>query len=202
MSLSNPLIPGLAALAACAPTGPERYAPLYEGGLSYEEADAFLASLPYSRIVADYRPYFMAGGGQEQYRVTYGRDGQATLHGRVGDSGWADFEGQVDLWDYGRLCELIELVEIEDLEDDYEAPWFHGATFVLRLEDEQGLVKRIEDYGSIGPSALWAVKSAAEAVQHRIDWERVESSPPAGSAAPSSGEPEATEDDERIEAGG
>ena len=162
-------------LVACASCGSDRgdlFAPLSQGAMSYEEADAFLASLPYGTIVLDHQPYFMASTGQDQFRVEFLRDGTATLHGRVCGSEWGDFVGSIDLWEYGRLCELLSTTGIESLEDKYDSGTFHGGTYILTLGDDEGrVVKEINDYGNAGPNSFWAVKCAIEAVMNRTDWE-------------------------------
>ena len=129
---------------------------------------------PYAKVILDHRPYLMATSGPPRYRIELGRDGLATLEGRVG-SERGDFVGKIGERDFARLCALIDAAGIRDLEDEYNGAVFHSSDYWLRIEEDDGdCIKEIYEYADLAPVEFWGVRSAIESLMLRIHWRLVD----------------------------
>jgi hypothetical protein len=79
------------------------------------------------------------------------------------------FVGGTSLWDYGRLCELLDRLGFLGFDENYAAPWTDDETVVVEVSDASG-VHRVLDYGHQGPPELMALQLAIDAIAERVEW--------------------------------
>ena len=152
--------------------GNSPYGFLRDFGLTEDEMPAIWAGLPYESIT-------LAGGGCfgscPIYEVTLTRavgigPGSASYQGDAFVEREGSFEGTIDLWSYGQLCELFDHLGFRDLEEDYSVDWTDAETLILEARGPAGL-HRVIDYGHQGPPELVALRLAVEATVEHIEWE-------------------------------
>jgi hypothetical protein len=154
------------------------YAFLRNGGIPYDEMGAAWNNLPYASISLEREGCF---GTCPQYEVTFSRGsgqaaGAATFEGRAFVSREGTFEGGISLWDYARLCELLDQLGFRSMNEDYAAQWTDDATTLLRADHVSGSVQ-VRDYGQQGPAELFALQLAVDATVELIEWTDAESAP-------------------------
>jgi len=140
----------------------ERYRFLYQGFVARDEEARLLAALPYERIELEEESGWLLRG----HCITLWRDGRAKLVDDVVRS------GSVGAFDFGRLCELLESIGFESLARQYDWGGYDGGTATVRVwpagsEDPV----EVQDYGEVGPVALWGLRAAVEGVARSIDWQ-------------------------------
>jgi hypothetical protein len=163
----------LASLLACACSDdgheydPSRYA-AFEEGLAPEWAD-----LPYDSIQLERQPCF---GTCPVYTFQLFRSLSPEAPGRAEYEGidYAEregtFEGEVDRFDYARLCQLLEYFGFEDFEPSYTGNWTDDSTVIVTVR-RPGSEHTVSDYGRQGPPELQALQLAIDAVAEKIEWE-------------------------------
>jgi hypothetical protein len=159
----------LSSLLSCSPwdnerntsTVPDRYRFLYGGMVMEDELAGVRSRLPYDRITVEVDGSYWCQGRS----ISLFRDGRARLE----EGG--EREGKVSIFDFGRLCYLLEHVRFESFDPRYAWDGYDGGTVRVKVwpagSDEPRVV---EDYGSNAPIELWAVQSAIEGVAGRVKW--------------------------------
>ena len=145
---------------------PEIYRPIYEGGIGLDEIGPVRASLPYDSISLERTRCL---GTCPIYTFTVHRSGAAELNAVEFLPTVGKYVGEVDIFSYGRLCYLLDHSGFETFRDRYEAPWTDAPTSIVTAVRKSG-VKRVADYGSVGPIELWAIQEALDSVRTRIKW--------------------------------
>lgn len=159
---------------------PERYRWIYDGVVDDETLADVVASLPFERIELErkgcygscpvYKVQFerkLIEPGSGYFRATYVGIDYVELIGT--------YSGAVYLFDYGRLCYLIEQVGLVGQSRTYEANRTHQATEVLRLTIAgTGAVVEVSDYGSVAPIHIWAIRETIDAIAAKAAWRPVE----------------------------
>jgi hypothetical protein len=155
---------------------------LRQGGIGIDETRVIWAGLPYSSISLERQGCF---GTCPIYTVTFSRGSgeSAGLASYVGERYAARdgaFDGAIDIWAYGHLCELLDSLDFFGLEENYAAEWTDDATVIVEASGAAGS-HRVLDYGRQGPAELVALQLAIDATADRIEWSGVgnESAPPA-----------------------
>lgn len=149
---------------------PERYHFLYSGGIGYDEIDNVWKALPFTKLELERTECF---GICPSYIVSFSANGTARYNGRKYAARTGAFDGEVEIWDYGQLCWMIDKFKILDGNREYTANWTDSATTIIRVT-LRGTNETIEisDYGGQGPVELWALFNAMDAVSNRVEWTR------------------------------
>jgi hypothetical protein len=152
--------------------GDSPYAFLRGNGVTEDEMPALWAGLPYESITLARGGCF---GGCPVYEVTFARavgigPGSASYRGDAYVEREGSFEGTIDIWSYGQLCELFDHLGFLELDEDYAAVWTDDETIVLEATDAAGL-HRVRDYGHQGPPELVALHLSVDATIERIEWQ-------------------------------
>jgi len=147
---------------------PVEFKSLYGGGIPSDTVPGVWAGFPYDRIDLERTGCF---GTCPIYRVSLFRGGRAELHGvrymeRIGD-----FEGKVNVFDYGKLCYLLKRLGFDQLPLRFTADWTDSPTYIVTAVAGDS-TKAVSDYSGVGPIELWAVQEAIDAVRQRIEWTR------------------------------
>ncbi len=146
---------------------PDRYHFLYAGAISEEIVNVWEA-LPYTKIELERTTCF---GTCPAYIVSLTADGTAKYHGKQFAARLGEFDGEVDIWDYGHVCWMIEKFKILNGHHIYSANWSDSPTTSIRVTlRESGDTIVISDYGGQGPIELWSLFNAVDAVSSRIQW--------------------------------
>ncbi len=147
---------------------PDKYHFLYSGGIGYDEIDAVWKALPYTKIELERTECY---GTCPSYIVSLYADGTAKYNGRKYAARTGSFDGDLEIWDYGQVCWMIDKFKILDGPRDYSANWSDSATTIIRVTlRESGDLIEISDYGGQGPIELWSLFNAVDAVSSRIEW--------------------------------
>lgn len=147
---------------------PEHYHFLYAGGLGYDEIDDVWDSLPITRIELERTECF---GTCPSYVTSFSAGGPASYNGRKYSPRVGSFDGEIEIWDYGNLCWMIDRFKLLDGPREYSANWTDSATAIIRItmRDSNDTIE-ISDYGGQGPIELWSLFNAADAAANRIEW--------------------------------
>ncbi len=155
---------GTGRAAAGAPDDvPPEYAYLFGHAIGYDEIPAVLERLPYWKVeLGVFSPWIWGGD-----RITLWRDGRAEFVDREGR--WS---GKVSVFEYGRLCYLMDHVDLRAMQSTSAEGLFDASTITVRAwpegEDEPFV---LEDYGDLAPIDAWSVRAAIRGVAHEIRWE-------------------------------
>ncbi|MFT5152872.1 MAG: hypothetical protein ACI841_002871, partial [Planctomycetota bacterium] len=80
------------------------------------------------------------------------------------------------VFDYGPLCQLIDVLELAAMQPEYDWGGFDASTANLRVWRSQSAEPmQVIDTGSVGPIELRALQSAIDGVASRIRWEEPDS---------------------------
>ncbi|MGB0952306.1 MAG: hypothetical protein ACPG31_03695 [Planctomycetota bacterium] len=82
-----------------------------------------------------------------------------------------DYAGELHLWDYARLCSLVEHFEIGDLEERYRYPTSHAEWVNVKILMKDGSTIKVSDYGKASPPEYQAFCAMIEKVLYEMDWE-------------------------------
>jgi hypothetical protein len=166
-----PAIPALLAAWSCGPAPApapaelaERYAPFLVPAMSYATVDALRPRLPYERIeLVDFNPWLWGGD-----RVELRADETAWLWDADGVR-----RGHVSFLAFARLCYVLELRGLADLEPRYESESFDAQTVTLRAWPTGGGAPiEVEEYAAAGPIELWEMQRAVDGVAREVRWDR------------------------------
>jgi hypothetical protein len=84
------------------------------------------------------------------------------------------YEGEVSIWDYGRLCYAIEALGFFEMSSRYSMTRTHAPGFVLKVSTSVDAREvEVSDYANQGPPELWVLAKAVDGVAAEIDWKRV-----------------------------
>ena len=158
---------------------PDRYQWIYESGMDEETVSTTLVSLPYTRVELERQRCF---GSCPIYVVTFTstptEPGSPYLKARYSGVEYVDLTGDylgvIYLYEYGRLCYLIDKLRLEEAPRNYTSMWTDQSTDVLRITlASTGEVIEISDYASQGPVELWTVRETIDAIAMRAAWRPV-----------------------------
>ena len=145
---------------------PDEFKGLYEGGIPVDRVPQVWAGFPYDKIELERTACF---GTCPVYRVSLFRGGRAQFHGARNTERIGEFEGQVSIFDYGKLCYLMQRMGFDQLPGRYTAGWTDAPTFIVTAVPGN-TTRIVSDYSGIGPIELWAVQQAIDAVAQRVRW--------------------------------
>jgi len=150
---------------------PDCYAFLAGGGPRNEsERKQTWDALPYSRIeFLRYSHDWFGGDSKRNYMIVMERGGSAHAAGHLPNGSVGNFSGEVNLWDYARLCQVLDgarLTPAKYTRGPSEADW----AFLGVFRDDEQAPLLIEEYASSGPTELWTVLSCIDAVATRVEW--------------------------------
>ena len=142
---------------------PVEFKSLYEGGIPTGKVAAVWEGFPYDRIELERTACF---GTCPVYRMTLFKHGRAEWRGVRHTDRTGDFEGAVSVFDYGKLCYLLQKVGFEQLPPRFTAGWTDAPTIIVRIT-AGGKTTSVSDYSGVGPIDLWAEQQASDAVGQR-----------------------------------
>ncbi len=151
------------------PGVPAIYWSLYRGGLTEDEKGDFRAKLPYESIVLERTPCY---GSCPVFTVTLHRSGKAELHVVRNLPKTGDFVGEIDALSFGRLCYALDQFHFQDFKDRYqpELMWTDDTTCIVTAHLGGDKVKKVSEYGSVGPIELWTIQQLIDGLRERIQW--------------------------------
>jgi len=140
-------------------------------GMSGGEVGEIWAALPYSRVTLQRGGCF---GPCPIYTVTFTRGTGAGSGGAAYEGGlFADrsgtFEGELDIYTYGRLCLRLDELGFRFFRESYTVNGIDLESVNVEAETTSG-TRRVEEYGSEGPRNLHEVQRAIDAVADGIEW--------------------------------
>ena len=154
-----------------AATDGDPYTYLREGGIEGGREPQVWDGLPYTSIRLErlgcfgtcpiYSLELTRGSGYGAGRAEY------TGENYVDEIG--SFAGEIDIFSYGYLCQLLDELGFAGMAEDYAAPWTDDSTVVLQATTAEG-THRVQDYGRQGPPALFALQLSIDATADRIEW--------------------------------
>ncbi len=156
-------------------TVPPHYQPFFDSGLDEHEEQVALAALPFQSISLSRSACF---GPCPVYTVTFRSDLTATLVAESNLDPDGTSEGEIDSFDYGRLCYLIESIHFSAFKKKYNASWTDDATATVTVTSTDGRQTIVSDYGSAGPIELWALIAVIDHIRENVDWQPANNEPP------------------------
>jgi hypothetical protein len=152
-------------------TVPDIFKQFYEGPIGSDRVAAVRAALPFEQVSLERRGGIVLPCGC--FKLTVAKNGEATLWSdeakTFGDSG--DFVGNVNIFDFGKLCHLISQAGVEKLNRRYEIGWTDAQTVTVSVTKGRETIS-IADYGGAGPVQVWSIEQAMMAIGHDIAWKR------------------------------
>ena len=102
------------------------------------------------------------------------RNGRAELHaeewrGNTWHGKKGDYSGEVDIFDYGKLCYLLQQNRFDAMPGLYGGNWTDAPTTIVTAT-KKGATKTVSDYSHIGPIELWSIQQAIDAIAEDIRW--------------------------------
>lgn len=147
---------------------PQRYAFMY--GLGLVDEEKAWRALPFDSISLERKPCF---GSCPVYKATFYKGGRATFQGAGNVERKGKFEGRIGIYDYARLCYLLEEMEFSSMRSSYRAAWTDDSTVILTATKLGGVQRHsVEEYGRFGPPRLWALQMAVDLTVERIQWSK------------------------------
>jgi hypothetical protein len=166
----------LASVACCSKTAGDKvvvvegrppYREIMEGCIKPEDVARVWAGFPYDSISLD----CWCGWLESKFGcVVFHRGGRAEMQGPV-NGVWGDYEGTIDLFDYGRLCYALEQLDFERMKDRYSNEAFDVEECTLTTTSPHG-TKTVVDHGGVGPIKLWTLRAAIDSVRAGVRWEK------------------------------
>ena len=142
--------------------GSERYRFLKGAMVADDELSSVRAGLPFQRIErSEFDPW-----SWDSPTITLELNGSASMNDTPPKA------GKVSIFDFGRLCLLIEHIGFESFKPRYDWDGFDATTVTIkvwRVGSDQPIV--VEDYGGVGPEDLWTLSAAIEGVASHVHWE-------------------------------
>lgn len=144
---------------------PREYRFLYDRSIHDKEAEQKArASLPCDSISLERIP---------PSTLVFYKDGRARFDGGRYAARQGSYEGEVSIWDYGRLCYALEALGFFKMGSHYiSGVNSHARSFVLKVTASTG-DKEVSDTDNQGPPELWALAQAVDGVAAQIHWKRV-----------------------------
>jgi hypothetical protein len=164
----------VACIASCAKLGrdetfasdvPAKYRAIFEGFVEQGDVERVWAGFPYDSIRVDRSSVWP---GAPDGELVLHRGGRAEFRGSI-DGTYGSFEGDVDLFDFGKLCYAFEQSGFERLLDRYSDEGFDAGESTFEVTSKSGS-KRVVDHGDVGPIELWTLGAALDGVRARIRW--------------------------------
>lgn len=148
---------------------PSIYWALFHGGITEDEIADFRAKLPYESITLERTPCF---GTCPVYTVTLHRSGKAELHAVRNLPKTGNFVGELDALSFGRLCYVLDHYRFKDFKDRYlpAMAWTDDTTCIVTARKGTKDVKKVSDYGTVGPIELWTIQQLIDGFRERIEW--------------------------------
>ena len=152
-------------------TGANPYAYLREGGIYGGQEPAVWDALPYTSIRLERHGCF---GGCPVYSVELTRGsgygaGRAEYTGELYVDRAGSFDGEIDIFSYGYLCQLLDELGFAGMDENYAAQWTDDSTVVVQATTADG-THRVQDYGRQGPPQLFALQLSIDATANLIEW--------------------------------
>ena len=104
--------------------------------------------------------------GEEEY-------GRAVFEGREHAEPIGEFEGRISVWDFGRLSEILDALEFQEMPPSFVASWPNDATITIETDHVDGSYT-VNDYGRQGTAQFTAIQLAIDAIGAKIEWRPLE----------------------------
>ena len=147
---------------------PVDFRALYEENVPKGTMQKMWDAFPYDAITLERGS---CGAWCPAYRVTLHRGGGAEWSGFLSSERNGEFQGEVWITDYAKLCYLLQRQRFDHLPPRYVAGGSYASSCVIRAV-ENGRSTVVSDYGKAGPKELAAIQQAIDAVAERISWKR------------------------------
>ena len=160
------IIIGSMFLTSCATDS--RYAFLNHDTLESDEYDRAVAAVPFDEIQMGRTTCY---GTCPAYTVTFRRNGEALYTGEAYVEKVGPFKGEINIWDYGRLCKLIENSRLHSFDDNYDDDRTDSPSTFIRVKDSRtNMDKSTAGYEDMMPDAAWTISRVIDGIAASIDW--------------------------------
>lgn len=105
------------------------------------------------------------------YRITLHRGGQAEWYGFLSAKRNGDFDGEVWMTDYAKLCYLLKRLQFDRLPRNYAQIGTSSSSCIVTAVSGKS-AKVVSDYGKSGPKELSSIEQAIDAVAESIKWKK------------------------------
>jgi hypothetical protein len=146
---------------------PAPYREIFAGFVATDRIASVWAGFPYDRLHLE---RWCPWGGPNLGDLVLDRGGRAELRGEVGGE-QGEFEGSINLFDYGKLCYALQELDFEGMKKLYTDEGFDVEESTLTVISPRG-TKRVVDHGDVGPIGLWTLRAAFDGVRARIHWKK------------------------------
>ena len=153
-------------------TAGTKYPYLLEPGIPVEDYRQIVSSLPYSAILMERTECY---GACPAYKLWLSRAGQARYEGGSHVKLIGVYTGAVHFTYFAHLCNAMERLNFKGMDDEYMADWTDVASTTITLfGDGTNVVKKVHEYGGVGPIELWTLQQSIDAVGTKIEWSKTE----------------------------
>ena len=153
-------------LSSCATDS--RYAFLNHDSLESDEYDRAVAAVPFDEIQMGRTTCY---GTCPAYTVTFMRNGDAFYTGEANVGKMGRHKGEINIWDYGRLCKLIENSRLISFDDFYDDDRTDSPSTFIRVKDSRTNVdKSTGGYEDLMPDAAWTISRVIDGITTSIEW--------------------------------
>ena len=149
----------------------EQYKLLYKSGLSQVEIEQFKQNLAIKSVSLKRSGCY---GPCPVYNLTFYLSGTAEYNGIRNVNKKGNYTGKISIWNYGKLCYLIDNIGFTQLEDKYRLRATDLASVTIIVNYKNGDQKKVYDYGSQGPIEFWSLTKAIDGIKNEIDWKKNE----------------------------
>ena len=139
--------------------------------INFPDETQIYNTFPFKKISLITSPCF---GTCPVYELTLYRNGKAEFNGVRYVTPEGKYKGRFDFREFGKLCLIIEKLNILDLENNYSVDWTDDAGTIVKITAENGYEKVIDDYGNSGPIELFALQKTLMSFKNSIKWEKTE----------------------------
>jgi hypothetical protein len=105
-----------------------------------------------------------------EYSVKFNSDSTAEYNGTKYVKNIGNYYGKIDLWDFGRLCYLIDKIHFNKLDSLYEDLTTDTPSVIVEVIYKNGDKKDVQDIDDQAPIEFWALTKTIDAISSEIDW--------------------------------
>ncbi|MEZ5943822.1 MAG: hypothetical protein R3C18_20695 [Planctomycetaceae bacterium] len=117
-----------------------------------------------------------------RYKIEFHRDGSARYHGHSGVEKLGVYSGNIDLFDYGRLCLLFETLmkEVGPAGKLGDVPGYSDpviSRLTIQFADDQKI--ECQDDSNFGDFRFWVLENAIQRISFETEWTKIADETPA-----------------------
>jgi hypothetical protein len=145
------------------------YEYIYASFVHPDKLDEVRSHLPFSRIEFERTGCL---GFCPVYSLVLQRNGAAAYNGIKYVEREGAFQGEINVFDFGRLSLMIERFQVENMLAKYASEDSCASTATLRIHYANSeRILEISDSDKAGPIELWAIQTAIDSIVNKIEWQ-------------------------------